>query len=82
VSDDFVFPQDHTTRFQDGDPIEVVSPKYRREGGLTKRELFAAMVLEKTWVGGPDAIAPSVAFAVTVADALIAALEAQKKPHA
>lgn len=59
------------------------APTYTPEGGLTKRELFAAMIAQGIAARGPveGEADPSIdgrcAHAVKVADALIAALHAE-----
>ncbi len=63
MSDDFVFPQDRWH----GEPTAV------REGGLTKRELFAAMIYAQT-LGAFDSALEGAVAAVECADALLTEL--------
>lgn len=74
-----VHPDEFETRFQNGQ-VDI-----SRSGGLTKRELFAAMAMQgvlsgpfATQLGKGDAISVNAAgLAVECAEALIAALKEQ-----
>jgi len=68
VSDEYVFPQDRESQYATLD-----GPKMIREGGLTKRELFAAMIYSNL-----DNNPVSISEAVSLADALLAELEKPK----
>lgn len=79
MKDGFVFPQDVPEKKYDV-KIDSYYDSFRREGGLTKRELFAAMILSGAFSGGGagavsvDDMPAIAAGAVKSADILIAAL--------